>query len=135
MHNALNPASALKQQSTDLVVAAALLELDLEAAQPLSRPLHPPTSSNVRGKELTATKRANRSNLDEIAASLGVSRSTMSRILEEPPLHGGGNRADHKDEVDRHHGTGRRRGGAGSGTRGNLRRQSARRAYIAAAKS
>ena len=76
MHNAVAPASALKQQATDLVVAAALLELDFEALQRHSRRVGPPTSSSAPGAR--SDKRANRSTLDQTAASLPVSRSTIA---------------------------------------------------------
>ena len=130
MHKALAPLGALEQQPTDLVVAAAPPELDLQNAQRLSRRVDLLTSSGVRRKELSATKLANRSTVDEIAAWLGVSRSTMSRLLEEPPLRGGEKRAERKDGAGKRHdhGTGRRRhAGAGVHHRSNPNhRQSAR---------
>jgi hypothetical protein len=70
----------------DQMVATALLELDLDAAQRQSRRVGRLTNIMPHRKELAATKRANRSALNEIAASLGVSRSKLNRILEEPPL-------------------------------------------------
>ena len=127
MHNPLAPAGALNQQATDLVVAVAPPELDLQKAQRLRRRVDLLTSSRVRRKELAATKRANRSTLDEVAAWLGVSRSTMNRILEEPPLRGGEKRVEHKGGVGKRHdhGTGRRRhAGAGVRSRSNPHRQS-----------
>ena len=132
MHNTLALASALKPQATDPVEAAARLERDLQNAQRLNRRI---ALLAARRKEPAETKRANRSTLDEIAASLGVSRSTMNRILEEPPVRGGGKRLEHKDGAGKHHRRGRRHAGVESGTRGNLRRQSARRAYLAWAAS
>jgi hypothetical protein len=146
MHNALAPASALNQEQVtdhrdpgplapvDQMLAAALLELDLEAAQRLGRRVGPLTSMLAHSKERAATKRANRSTLDEIAASLGVSRSTMNRILEEPPLRAGerhvevtwkawdGKRHDHGTGRRRHTGAGgRRRTGIGVLRRGRVR--------------
>ena len=146
MHKTLAPASALNQEQAidhrhpgplvpvDQMLAAALLELDLEAAGRQGRRVGPPTSNSVRRKELAAIKRANRSTLDEIAASVGVSRSTMNRILEVPPLWAGekhlevteqgwgGNRHDHGTGRRRHTGAGgRRHTGVGVVRRGRVR--------------
>ena len=134
----LAPAGAVKQQATDLVVAAALPELDLQEAQRLRRRVDLLTSSGLRRKELAATKRVNRSTLDEVAAWLGVSRSTMNRILEEPPPRGGEKRVERKGGAGKRHdhGTGRRRhAGAGVRNRSNPHRQSARMAQTLAAAS
>jgi hypothetical protein len=133
MHNILAPTSALSQEQVfdhrhpgplvpvDQMLAAALLELDLEAAQRQSRRVGPLTNITAHRKELAATKRVNRSTLNEIAASLGVSRSTLNRILEEPPprawerdvevTEGGGGGKRHK------HGAGRRRHTGAGGRR------------------
>ena len=123
MHKTLAPMSALNQ---DQMLAAALLELDLEAAQRQRRRVGPMTRITTHREEHTATKRANRSTLNEIAASLGVSRSTVNRILDEPSLRAGdrhveptetgwdGKRHDHGVGRRRHAGAGRRRpAGAG----------------------
>jgi hypothetical protein len=135
MHNTLARESAPKPPATDPVAAAARLERDLRNAQRLNRRIDLLAS---RRKKPAATKRVDRSTLDEVAGWLGVSRSTVSRILEEPPLRLGGK----QDEREvwggkRHdHGTGRRRrAGAGSGTRGNIRRRSSRTAYAFGAAS
>jgi hypothetical protein len=133
MHNTPARTSALEQQATDPVAAAARLERNLQTAKRLN---HRISLLASRRKKPAATKRADRSTLDEIAGWLGVSRSTVSRLLEEPPLRTG--RSQDESQVwggRRHeHGTGRRRrAGAGSGTRGNNRRPSARTAYIAGA--
>ena len=136
MHNPMAPAGALKQQTTNLVVATAPPELDVQKAQSLSRRIDLATSSRVRRKELSSTKRANWSTLDEVAAWLGVSRSTMNRILEEPPLRGGEKRVAHKGGLGKRHdhGTGRRRhAGAGVRHRSNPHTQSARTATLQAA--
>jgi hypothetical protein len=136
MHKTVAPASALKQQATELVAAAALLELDLEAAQRHSRRVGAPTSSSAPGAR--SDKRANRSTLDEIAASLPVSRSTMNRILGKPPLRGAGRYEEYRAAPSKRHahGTGlRRHDGAGGRNRGDLHRQSARTAHILAAAS
>ena len=136
MHNPLASAGALKQQATDLVVATGPSELDFRKAQHLSRRVNLLASTRVRRKELSSTKRANWSTLDEVAAWLGVSRSTISRILEEPRLRGGEKRVAHKDGVGKRHdhGTGRRRhAGAGVRHRSNPHTQSARTATLQAA--
>ena len=136
MHNPVAPASALRQQATDLVVAAALLELDFEAAQRHSRRFGLPTSSSTPGAR--SDKRANRSTLDEMAASLRVSRSTMNRILGKPLLRAEGRHEEYRGGTGRRHahGTGlRRHDGAGGRNRGDLHRQCGRMAHILAAAS
>jgi len=88
------------------------MELDLEAAQRLNRRVGPLKKISFPGQlqDHAATERANRSTLDDMAASLGISRSAMNRILDEPPPHSGGKHAEHKGGAKRHdHGTGRRR--------------------------
>lgn len=100
------------QSAVDEQVAAALMELDLEGAQRRSRRVGPAKKINVpvQLKDHEAAERANRATLDEIAASLGVSRSAMNRILDEPKPQLGGKRPEHKSGNKRHsHGTGRRR--------------------------
>ena len=125
MHNTLAPASALSQeQPTDhshpgtlapvgQMLAAALLGLDLDAARRESRRVGPPTNLMSQREEFAATKRDNRSTLNEVAASLGISRSKLSWILEEPPLPAGGRQLEpiqKGGDGKRHdHGTGRRR--------------------------
>jgi len=93
------------------MVASALLELDLEVAQRPSRRVGRLAGITAQKKELAAAKRANRSTLNEIAASLGVSRSTANRMFEEPLERSGGRVADEGDGDGRRHdhGTGRRR--------------------------
>ena len=137
MHKTLAMVSALRQgQATDhphsaplapvdQMLAAALLELDLDAAQGQSRRVGRLTNITAHRKEFAATKRAHRSTLNEIAASLGVSRSTLNRILEEPSV-----RADERhveqawrpwDGKRHENGTGRRRHtGAGGRTRAGI---------------
>jgi hypothetical protein len=109
-------------------LSPALLELDLEAGQRVSRRVGPLTNIAEHRKELAATERSNRSTLNEIAASLGVSRSIMNRILDEPPVRdgarrdgGGGQVARRGEFTKRHaHGAGRRRHG-GTGARSQRR--------------
>ena len=133
MHITPAPASALNHEyATDpgppgplapvgQMLAAALLELDLEAAQRQSRRVGPLTNITAHRKERAATKRTNRSTLNEIAASLGVSRSTLNRILEEPPSRAGGRHVEVTesggDGTRHHHGTGRRRHTGAGGRR------------------
>jgi len=133
MHKTLALASALNQEQAtdhnhprpsapvDQLLAAALLELDLEAAQSQSRRVGPLTNMSAHRKELAATKRANRSTLNEMAASLGVSRSTLNGILEEPPLRAGERHVEMTErgwDGKRHdHGTGRRRHTGAGGRR------------------
>lgn len=103
---------AAEKGGVDEQVAAALMELDLEGAQRRSRRVGPAKKINVpvQLKDHASTERANRATLDEIAASLGVSRSAMNRILDEPKAHQGGKHPEHKGGNKRHtHGTGRRR--------------------------
>ena len=125
MHNTLAQASALTQeQPTDYrhphslvpagqMLGAALLGLDLDAARRESRRVGPPANLTSQREEFAATKRTNRSALNEIAASLGISRSRLSWILEEPPLPAGGRQLEpikKGGDGKRHdHGTGRRR--------------------------
>jgi hypothetical protein len=88
------------------------MELDLEGAQRRSRRVGPTKKINVpvQLQDHAAAERANRATLDEIAASLGVSRSAMNRILDEPKAQLGGKHPEHKSGNKRHsHGTGRRR--------------------------
>jgi len=103
---------AASKSGVDEQVAAALMELDLEGAQRRSRRVGPAKKINVpvQLKDHATAERANRATLDEIAASLGVSRSAMNRILDEPKEHKGGKHPEHKGGNKRHtHGTGRRR--------------------------
>jgi hypothetical protein len=143
MLKTLAPASALTQETAtdygppgplapvDQLLAAALLELDLEAAQHQSRRVGPLTNVIAHSKERAATKRTNRSTLNEIAASLGVSRSTLNRFLEDPSLRAGGRHVEVTEsggDGKRHdHGTGRRRHTGAGGRRhtgvGVLRRR------------
>lgn len=133
MNNSLAPPSALNQEHpTDFgppvplapfgrMLSAALLELDLEAAKRLSRRVGPLTNIVAHSKERAATKRANRSTLNDIAASLGVSRSTLNRILEEPPPRAGERDVEPAekggDGKRHHHGAGRRRHTGAGGRR------------------
>jgi hypothetical protein len=133
MHKSLAPPSALNQEHpTDpgpsvplapvgQMLAAALLELDLEAAKRQSRRVGPLTNIVAHRKERAATKRVNRSTLNDIAASLGVSRSTLNRILEDPPPRAGERHLEVTEsggDGKRHdHGTGRRRHTGAGGRR------------------
>jgi hypothetical protein len=115
----------------------ALLELDLEAGQRVSRRVGPLTNISEHRKELAATERAKRSTLNEIAASLGVSRSIVNRILDEPSVRdggrrdGGGGQSDRRSkDRDEHsgapskrheHGVGRRRHGGAATRRRRVR--------------
>jgi hypothetical protein len=138
MHNTLALSSALNQKHAPdpgppgplAPVEQMLAELDLEAAQRQSRRVGPLTNITAHRKERAATKRAVRSTLNEIAASLGVSRSTLNRILEKPPLAG----ERHVEPTERggdgkrhDHGAGRRRHTGAGGHRhtgvGVLRRR------------
>jgi hypothetical protein len=104
--------SAAPEGAVDEQIAAALMELDLEGAQRRSRRVGPDKKINVpvQLKDHAEAERANRATLDEIAASLGVSRSAMNRILDEPKAHLGGKHPEKKSGNKRHtHGTGRRR--------------------------
>ena len=144
MHNAVAPTSALKPHATDQphpgplapvdqMLVAELLELDLEAAQTQSGRVDPLTNRFAQAKERAATKRTNRSTLNEIAASLGVSRSTLNSILEDPlraeeryvevaETAWDGGRNDHGVGRRRHTGAGgRRHTGAGVVRRGRVR--------------
>jgi hypothetical protein len=109
----------------DQTVAAALLELDLDVAPRHSNLAEPSTSLAVHRQELAATKRENRSTLNEIAASLGVSRFVASKMLEEPVLRVAGKRSREQGENGmRHdHGVGRRRHAGAGGSRGGLVRR------------
>ena len=142
MHKTLALLSALSQEQAidhphsaplapvDQMLAAALLELDLDAAQGQNRRVGRLTNISAHRKEFAATKRAHRSTLNEIAASLGVSRSTLNRILDEPPVRHEERHVEQPwrswDGKRHENGTGRRRRtGAGGRTRtgvGVLRR-------------
>jgi hypothetical protein len=102
----------------DQKVATAILELDLEAAQRQGRRAGRLSDIAAQRKELAESKRSNRSTLDEIAASLGVSRSTANAMFGEPRARAGGRQAEQSGgESIRHaHGVGRRRH-AGAGAR------------------
>lgn len=117
------PASATPQKiatdqpaPVDQLVAASILELDLEVARAQSRLIGRRAGITAQRRELAATKRANRSTLNEIAASLGVSRSTANRMFDEPPTRGGGKQDERVDRLRHAHGVGRRRH-AGAGVR------------------
>lgn len=104
------PAAA--EGAVDEQVAAALMELDLEGPQRRSRRVGPTKKINVpvQLKDHAEAERANRATLSEIAASLGVSRSEMNRILDEPKARLGPKHPEKKGGNKRHaHGTGRRR--------------------------
>lgn len=131
MNNIVTPArTALLAAATDhrhpgqsapvggQLVAAELLELDLEVARRLSRRVARLRRIDAQRKELAATKRANRSTLNEIAASLGVSRSTVNRMFSAPQHRTGGRQSapGGGDGMRHDHGTGRRRH-AGAGVR------------------
>lgn len=134
MHDTLARENALEHQATDPMAAAARLERERQNTQRLNRRIH--TLANRR-KEPAATKLADRSTLDEVAAWLGVSRSAVSRLLEEPLRPGRHQEGAQAWVGKRHdHGTGRRRrAGAGSWARGSIRRPSPRMAYIVEAAS
>ena len=65
--------------SIDMMLAA-LLELDLEAARQRSHRVGPLKKVTEQGKGIAATKRANRSILNEIAAWMGISRSMVNTM-------------------------------------------------------
>jgi hypothetical protein len=94
----------------DTTVAAALLGLDLEAAPGYRAPAEPLPTLAVHRQELAASKRENRSTLNEIAASLGVSRFIASKMFEGPASQGGSRSRKAGAHGTRHaHGVGRRR--------------------------
>jgi hypothetical protein len=108
--NSTNPVSP--------IVAAALLELDLEAAPGHQAPAEPLASLAVHRQELAASKRENRSTLNEIAASLGVSRLTAHKMFEEPVPQAVGKRSRKSGAHGTRHAHGvRRRGHAGVSSR------------------
>jgi hypothetical protein len=108
-----------RRPAVDAMVASALLGLDLEAAPGHRPPAEPLPTLTVHRQELAASKRENRSTLNEIAATLGVSRFTANAMFEEPVPQGVGRRSRKAGSHGaRHtHGVGRRRRHAGAGRR------------------